>query len=125
MSEVGADHSPHMNTSIHLAKRPKVSIVPGETFEVRRTPIPKKEDVKEGQCLVRVEYLSVDPGMHVIVNKANLAMRGWLDDVRSYVPPVAIGEKMRGASLSTVIYSRMQDIQAGDTVISPVRLSHG
>lgn len=51
-----------MNTSIHLAKRPKGNIVPGETFEVRQTPIPRKEDVKEGAVLVKAEYLSVDPG---------------------------------------------------------------
>ena len=50
-------------------------------------------------------------------------MRGWLNDVRSYVPPVAIGEKMRGASLSTVIYSKIPGIQAGDTVITPVHQS--
>jgi NADPH-dependent curcumin reductase CurA len=53
------------NTSIHLAKRPKDGIVPGETFETRQSPIPKKEDVKEGECLVRVDYLSVDPGISV------------------------------------------------------------
>jgi NADPH-dependent curcumin reductase CurA len=58
-----ADHI-DMNTSIHLAKRPKDRIIPGETFEVRRTPIPKKDAVKEGQALLKVEYLSVDPGMH-------------------------------------------------------------
>ncbi len=52
-----------MNTSIHLAKRPKEHIVPGETFEVRRTPIPREEDVPDGSALVRVEYLSVDPGL--------------------------------------------------------------
>jgi NADPH-dependent curcumin reductase CurA len=51
-----------MNTSIHLAKRPKEGIVPGETFEVRKTPVPKKDEVKDGQALVKVEYLSVDPG---------------------------------------------------------------
>ena len=51
-----------MNTSIHLVKRPKENIVPGETFEVRKSPIPNKEDVKEGNALVKVEYLSVDPG---------------------------------------------------------------
>jgi hypothetical protein len=48
-------------------------------------------------------------------------MRGWLNDVRSYVPPVGIGEKMRGASLATVLYSKASGIQAGDTVIAPVR----
>lgn len=52
-----------MNTTIHLAKRPKEGIVSGETFEVRREPIPKREDVKDGQVLVKVEYLSVDPGL--------------------------------------------------------------
>ena len=36
--------------------------MPGGTFEVRRTPVPGKEDVKEGGLLVKVEYLSVDPG---------------------------------------------------------------
>lgn len=51
-----------MNTSIHLAKRPTGEIIPGETFQVRRTPIPRKEDVKDQEVLVRVEYLSVDPG---------------------------------------------------------------
>jgi len=110
-----------MNTSIHLAKRPKDTIVTGETFEVRRTPIPKKEDVKNGECLVRVEYLSVDPGISQSgVIDSLIAMRGWLNDTRSYVPPVAIGEKMRGASLSTVLHSKMKGIQSGDTVITPV-----
>jgi NADPH-dependent curcumin reductase CurA len=52
-----------MNTSVHLAKRPKENIVPGETFQIRRSPIPRKEDVKDGQALVKVEYLSVDPGL--------------------------------------------------------------
>lgn len=53
-----------MNTSIHLVKRPKESIVPGETFELRKSPVPKKDDVKEGEVLVKVEYLSVDPGIN-------------------------------------------------------------
>jgi len=35
----------------------------GETFEVRRGPMPKREDVTDGQVLVKVEYLSVDPGL--------------------------------------------------------------
>jgi NADPH-dependent curcumin reductase CurA len=58
------DTSDNMNTTIHLAKRPKEGIVPGETFEVRQSPIPKNDDVKDGNALVKVEYLSVDPGIH-------------------------------------------------------------
>jgi len=41
--------------------------------------------------------------------------------VRSYVPPVGIGEKMRGVALATVQFSKVSGIQAGDTVIAPVR----
>jgi len=47
-------------------------------------------------------------------------MRGWLNNVRSYVPPVRIGEKMRGTTLSTVIHSRIPGIRAGDIVIANV-----
>lgn len=66
-----------MNTSIHLAKRPTENIVPGETFRVQRTPIPKKVDVKENQALVRVEYLSVDPGF-----SNNMRIQAELSDER-------------------------------------------
>lgn len=49
-------------------------------------------------------------------------MRGWLNNVRSYVPPVAIGDKMRGATLATVIHSRIPGIQQGDIVSAPVTI---
>ena len=39
----------------------------------------------EGEVLVRSILLSLDP-----------AMRGWMDDRRSYLPPVGLGEVMRG-----------------------------
>jgi len=52
-----------------------------------------------------------------------VAMRGWLNDMRSYVPPVGIGEKMRGASLATVIISKIPTLQPGDKVIALVFLS--
>jgi NADPH-dependent curcumin reductase CurA len=113
------DTTDHMNTSIHLAERPKEGIVLGETFEVRRSPIPKNDDVKDGKALVKVEYLSVDPGIRDRF-WLTLAMRGWLNDVRSYVPPVRIGEKMRGSTLCTVMHSKIHGIEAGDIVIAQV-----
>jgi NADPH-dependent curcumin reductase CurA len=60
---------------------------------------------EEGQVRVRVDYLSVDP-----------AMRSWLDDRPSYVPPVKIGAVMRAAGIGTVIDSRHPDRAVGDTV---------
>jgi len=54
-----------------------------DTFEWRQGKIPTPTD---GEILVRNLWLSFDP-----------TQRGWLNDVKSYVPPVAIGEPMRAA----------------------------
>ncbi|KAI4183711.1 MAG: hypothetical protein L6R41_005243 [Letrouitia leprolyta] len=82
-------------TSIHLAKRPKSKIIPGETFEVKSNPVPKASDLKDGEVLFKTLYLSLDP-----------AMRGWLNDTRSYIPPVKIGETMRGVSVGIITASK-------------------
>jgi len=52
-----------------------------------------------------VLYISLDP-----------AMRGWMNDGRSYVPPVGIGEVMRAGAAGRVIESRNPDFAVGDTV---------
>ncbi|KAI1082509.1 hypothetical protein F5B20DRAFT_505469 [Whalleya microplaca] len=93
------------NLTYRLAERPKTSIIPGQTFKVEKTPAPTADDLKDGQILVEVLYLSLDP-----------AMRGWLNDARSYVPPVAIGERMRGATVGTVLASRNPKAKEGDFV---------
>jgi len=60
------------NLQIRLANRPKG--LPQESdFQTVEEPIPQPGD---GQVLVRNLYLSLDP-----------AMRGWMNDARSYVPP--------------------------------------
>jgi NADPH-dependent curcumin reductase CurA len=58
-----------------------------------------------GEMLVAITYISLDP-----------AMRGWLNDVRSYVPPVGIGEVMRSLDIATVVESNHPDFAVGDTV---------
>jgi NADPH-dependent curcumin reductase CurA len=62
------------NTQILFVKRPVGNVVPQEVFRTVQTPIPKPA---AGQILIRALYLSLDP-----------AMRGWMNAVRSYVPPV-------------------------------------
>lgn len=57
----------------------------------------------EGEFLVKNNYLSFEP-----------AQRGWLNDVRSYVPPVAIGEVMRSMAVGEVVASRHGQFQVGD-----------
>ncbi len=64
---------------IVLNERPKGPIE-STTF---RTEEAKLQDLIPGpnQAVVKVTYISLDP-----------AMRGWLNDTRSYLPPVGLGE---------------------------------
>ena len=59
-----------------LASRP-VGMVTEANFEFRESPLPEPA---EGEVLIRNLYVSFDP-----------AMRGWMEDRESYLPPVAIG----------------------------------
>ncbi|KAM0254009.1 hypothetical protein ACHAQJ_006979 [Trichoderma viride] len=93
------------NLSIVLAERPTSEIIPGTTFNQKTAPAPTPADLKDGEILVESLYLSLDP-----------AMRGWLNDARSYIPPVQIGEVMRGASVCRVLASKSKQAAAGDYV---------
>jgi NADPH-dependent curcumin reductase len=85
-----------------LASRPEGMVAPSN-FELREEPVPEPG---EGEFLVRNLYLSLDP-----------AMRGWISDRRSYIPPVQIGEVMRGQTTARVVESRHPDYAAGDLLI--------
>ncbi|KAG5912912.1 hypothetical protein E4U61_007655 [Claviceps capensis] len=93
------------NSSIILAERPTDNIIPGQTFHEKKSPIPSPADLKDGEILVEVLYLSLDP-----------AMRGWLNDSRSYIPPVKIGAVMRGASVARVLTTKSKLVSSGDFV---------
>ncbi|KIW68614.1 hypothetical protein PV04_04549 [Phialophora macrospora] len=89
--------------SVVLAKRPKDDIVPGETFKVvTDNPTPSASDLKDGEVLFETNYLSIDP-----------AMRGWLNDTRSYIPPVKIGEVMRSGAIGTIKASKSSKFPVG------------
>ncbi|KAH6615563.1 hypothetical protein B0J18DRAFT_283201 [Chaetomium sp. MPI-SDFR-AT-0129] len=92
---------------LELAERPTGPIIPGKTFRQTRIDAPTEADLKDGQVLIECLYVSLDP-----------AMRGWLDDRRSYLPPVAIGEVMRAAAVARVLASRSKKAAPGDIVTS-------
>ena len=71
-----------------LVKRP-VGLPSPDTWELRETEVPELEP---GQILLRNHYISLDP-----------AMRGWMNETRSYIPPVKLGEVMRAGSVGEVI----------------------
>jgi NADPH-dependent curcumin reductase CurA len=62
-------------------------------------------ELHEGELLIRVLFISLDP-----------AMRGWMKQARSYVPPVAIGEVMRALALGQVVASRNPKFAIGKYV---------
>jgi len=97
----------HQNVSVVLAERPLEDIIPGKTFTRKVEPAPTAADLKDGEILVESLYLSLDP-----------AMRGWLRDQRSYLPPVQIGEVMRGVTVARVLASKSSRAKEGDIVVS-------
>lgn len=90
-----------VNTQCRLAARP-VGLPTASDWQIVDEPVPNASD---GEFLVRVEYLSVDP-----------AMRTWMNAGRSYVPPVDIGEVMRAGGIGRVIDSHHQSFAIGDEV---------
>ena len=85
-----------------LKSRPAGMVEPSN-FELQEAAVPQPD---EGEFLVRNLYLSLDP-----------AMRAWMTDVRSYVPPVQIGEVMRGGTVGRVVESRHPGFDQGELVL--------
>ena len=90
-----------LNAQWRLAARP-VGLPKPTDWEYVEEPV---ADPADGQFVVALEYLSLDP-----------AMRGWMNDTRSYVPPVGIGEVMRAGGLGRVVRSSHPDYAVGERV---------
>ena len=71
-----------------LKQRP-VGLPDENTWAYTETPI---RALEEGEVLIEQEYISLDP-----------AMRGWMNETRSYIPPVALEDVMRAGTVGKVI----------------------
>jgi NADPH-dependent curcumin reductase CurA len=91
-----------INQQFRLAARP-VGLPKDSDWELASAPLPVLEP---GWILVKVLYLSLDP-----------AMRGWMNEGRSYMPPVAIGETMRAGGIGVVVESHSPRFAVGDHVM--------
>jgi NADPH-dependent curcumin reductase CurA len=89
------------NLQIRLAARP-VGLPQISDFSTTVQPRPQPAD---GEVLVRVIALSLDP-----------AMRGWMTDRKSYIEPVALGDVMRGLVVGEVVESKAEGFAPGDRV---------
>jgi NADPH-dependent curcumin reductase CurA len=85
-----------------LLKTRPVGMVSESDFELVSTPVPTPG---AGQALIRTRWLSFEP-----------AMRGWMEDRPNYMPPVAIGEVMRGVAVGEVVESNLDGYAPGDLV---------
>jgi NADPH-dependent curcumin reductase CurA len=89
------------NQQIRLAARPS-GLPTRADWSFTTEPVVEPAD---GGVLVKTLALSLDP-----------AMRGWMNDARSYIPPVGIGEVMRAGGIGQVIASKNPDFAVGDLV---------
>jgi NADPH-dependent curcumin reductase CurA len=89
------------NRRLLLAKRP-TGIVDPTNVRLDEAPVPT---AGPGEALVQVQYLSIDP-----------TIRTWMDDAPGYLPPIALGDVIRGAGIGTVLSSQSDRYAEGDLV---------
>jgi NADPH-dependent curcumin reductase len=90
-----------INHQFRLAARP-VGLPKRSDWNYAEEPV---RDLANGEVLVKVLYVSLDP-----------AMRGWMNDGKSYIRPVAIGEVMRAGGAGRVVDSKNSKFSVGDYV---------
>jgi len=91
-----------VNRQFRLSHRP-IGEATRENFEFVESAVPEPED---GQIVVQNEFISLDP-----------AMRGWMNEGKSYVPPVGIGETMRAGAAGKVLATKNPRFNTGDSVV--------
>jgi NADPH-dependent curcumin reductase len=90
-----------VNHQLRLASRPSGAITE-QNWRFTEEPV---AEPAEGTVLVKTLVLSLDP-----------AMRGWLNEGKSYIPPVGIGEVMRAGGIGHVVASKDPAFAPGDIV---------
>jgi len=92
---------PDQNRRFLLKARP-TGRVGREHFDLVSEPVP---EIGAGEALIRTLYVSLDPTNRI-----------WMSDVPQYMPPVAIGEVMRGVGVGRVVASRSDQYPEGALV---------
>jgi NADPH-dependent curcumin reductase len=90
-----------MNKKVLLAQRPSGMVRPAD-FRLVEESLPA---LQNGQLLVRIDYVSIDP-----------AMRGWMNEGTTYIQGVDIGETMRAFAAGIVVESLHPGFAVGDAV---------
>jgi NADPH-dependent curcumin reductase len=91
-----------INRQFRLAARP-AGMPKDSDWNFAEEPV---REIAVGEVLVRVLYISLDP-----------AMRGWMNDSKSYIAPVGLGEVMRAGAVGRVVESLNPKFTVGDNVL--------
>jgi hypothetical protein len=89
------------NTQVKLAARPFGNPKDSD-FSIEEIALPS---IQEGEVLIKTKYISLDP-----------AMRGWMNDAKSYIKPIQIGEVFRAGTAGQIVESNNSDFAVGDYV---------
>lgn len=73
------------------------------TWSLEESALPS---LQSGEFVMEIHFVSLDP-----------AMRGWMDNQRSYIPPVQIGEVMRAGTIGKVVKSENNKFKVGDWIV--------
>ena len=91
-----------VNHQVRLAARPQSAWLSASDCDYAEEPVPEPGD---GEVLVKIRFIALDP-----------AMRGWMNEGRSYIPPVEIGEVMRAGRSARWSSPSHSEACAGDYV---------
>ena len=92
------------NKQIILKNRPK-GFPDANTWALETATIPELAD---GEILIEHHYISLDP-----------AMRGWMNDTKSYIPPIELNHVMRAGAIGRVVKNNNNPkFDIGDCVTS-------
>jgi NADPH-dependent curcumin reductase CurA len=89
------------NHQVRLAARP-VGLPTRNDWSFTTEPV---AEPAPGGVLIKTLALSLDP-----------AMRGWMNEGKSYIPPVGLGEVMRAGGIGVVLASKNDAFAVGDQV---------
>jgi NADPH-dependent curcumin reductase len=89
------------NQQVRLGARP-VGMPKNTDWKFTNEPV---REINDGEIVVKTLYLSLDP-----------AMRGWMNEGKSYIRPVAIDEVMRAGGIGKVVASKAPKFAVGDYV---------
>jgi NADPH-dependent curcumin reductase CurA len=89
------------NKRFLLVRRPN-GMPTADDFQLATAPVPPLSD---GQFLIENRFASLDP-----------AIRGWMDDAPSYMPPIPLGEPVRASTVGVIVESRAADFPVGQWV---------